>query len=100
MADGNAPARRKPVRVSRDGARREIAAAEDAYAHSTMILRTCGTCGRRGLDVMEGLRGAPPRCHTPSKCYPQTGRERVESLRVRAWDAVTEYERAKRELGL
>ena len=39
MADGNAPARRKPVRVSRDAAGREIAAVGLGYSREWATAR-------------------------------------------------------------
>lgn len=72
MADGNAPStRRKPVRVSRDSARREIRAVDAGYMREMDGWRICATCLRVGYDVLPARGDEPPRCFTGLGCEGQ-----------------------------
>ena len=74
MADGNAPARRKPVRVSRDGARREIAMVDAGYAHAWATLRRCDLCGRVDLDVLAATATRAAECMSSTACADRAAR--------------------------
>ena len=68
MADGNAPARRKPARVSRDGARREIAAVGLGYSREWATVRRCELCGRVDLDVLAATATRKAECMNSVSC--------------------------------
>lgn len=68
MADGGAPTRRKPVRVSRDAAGREIRAVDAGYSHAWATLRRCELCGRVDLDVMAATATRKAECMNSVSC--------------------------------
>ena len=68
MADGGAPTRRKPVRVSRDGAGREIAAVGLGYDRSWATARRCELCGRVDIDVMAATATRKAECMNSVSC--------------------------------
>ena len=74
MANGNAPARRKPVRVSRDGARREIAAVGLGYSREWATVRRCALCGRVDLDVMAATATRAAECMSSTACADRAAR--------------------------
>ncbi len=75
MADGNAPStRRKPVRVSRDAQRREIAAVGLGYDRSWATARRCALCGRVDLDVMAATATRAAECMSSTACADRAAR--------------------------
>lgn len=77
MADGNTPARRKPVRVSRDAAGREIRAADAGYSHAWATLRRCELCGRVDLDVLAATATRGAECMSSAACVARAERREV-----------------------
>ena len=74
-ADGHAPAmRRKPVRVSRDGARREIAAVAAGYSREWATARRCKLCGRVDYDVLAATATRDEGCMNSTACADRAAR--------------------------
>jgi len=62
------------VRVSRDGARREIAAVDAGYSREWATARRCKLCGRVGYDVLAATAARDAGCMNSTACADRAAR--------------------------